>query len=125
MKQTIQRGSRWAALVLAGLFPVGSMVDAGAAALGSAFSLQGHLLDNGAPAKGNYDFLFAVFDTDAGGNPLRPPQEKIAVPVSNGLFTVAVDFGDGVFGADQRFLEMSARKSGNAAAYETIPPRML
>src|SRR5690349_11385560 len=60
------------------------------AAIGSAFTYQGHLNDGGAPANGTYDFTFQLYDVEAGGSPIGTPD---TVTVSNqmvvdGIFTV-------------------------------------
>ena len=39
-------------------------------AQGTAFTYQGRLADNGAPANGAYDFQFTIFDALSGGNSL-------------------------------------------------------
>src|SRR5262249_22779625 len=66
-------------------------------AQGTAFTYQGHLNDGGSPANGNYDLRFAVYDSAGGGNNIAGPLTNSAVAVSDGLFTVALDFGAGVF----------------------------
>ena len=37
-------------------------------AQGTAFTYQGRLTDNGAPATGIYDLRFAIYDLDSGGS---------------------------------------------------------
>src|SRR5262249_43219468 len=44
-----------------------------AATLGSAFTYQGRLTDSGAPATGNYDFQFKLYDSGSGGNLVGSP----------------------------------------------------
>ena len=38
------------------------------AALGAAFTYQGHLSDGGSPANGAYDFQFVLYDAGVGGS---------------------------------------------------------
>ena len=83
------------------------------------FSYQGFLSDNSASANGNFSFEFRLFDAAAGGNALgaivRPN-----VAVTNGVFSVVLDFG--AFPAANRFLEIAVRPNGTSAA-TTLAPR--
>jgi len=63
----------------------------------SAFTYQGQLTANGSPVSGIYDLQFTMYDADSGGSALAGPLTNSAVPVSSGVFTVALDFGPGVF----------------------------
>lgn len=88
--------------------------SAGAAPAGTAFTYQGHLKNNGSPANGPFVMTFKLFDAltlgsqfgatlnfdGVGANP--PP-----VSVSNGLFTVQLDFGANGFNGDKRWLEIT------------------
>lgn len=67
------------------------------AAQGTAISYQGRLNVSGTPANTNYNFRFAVFDAPTNGNRISIWLTNAAVPVSNGLFTVTLNFGPGVF----------------------------
>jgi len=66
-------------------------------AQGSAISFQGRLNVSGTPANTNYDFRFAVFNAPTNGVQVSVWLTNAAVPVSNGLFTVILNFGSGVF----------------------------
>ena len=89
----------------------------GGAALGqsSGFTYQGRLADSGAPANGNYDLQFALFDSAGGSSQIGQTQTISNVPVSSGIFTVTLDFGVSAFSGPSRFLEISARPSGALA----------
>src|ERR1019366_5509524 len=89
---------------------------------GTAFTYQGQLNDNGAPASGNYDLQFTIFDVDSGGIQVLDPLTNSAVGVSNGLFTVPLDFGAGVFGGTARWLEIGVR-TDNTSNFTTLSPR--
>src|ERR1043166_5291807 len=80
----------------------------------TAFSYQGRLNDSGSPASGTYDLRFTIFDALASGT---------TVAVSNGLFTVLLDFGASAFPGADRFLELGVRTNGSAPAYTTLAPR--
>jgi hypothetical protein len=87
-------------------------VPASARAQGSAIGYQGRLNENGLPAIGLYDFTFAVFAAEAGGAALAGTVPLNAVPVTNGLFNVSLEFGSGLFTGAARWLEITVRASG-------------
>jgi len=94
-------------------------------AQGTAFSYQGQLSVSGTPANTNYDFRFAVFDTPINGNMLSFWVTNFDTPVSNGLFTVKLDFGPGVFnGTDNGsndWLDVAVRAIGVTNFTELMP----
>ncbi|VGO16732.1 hypothetical protein PDESU_05323 [Pontiella desulfatans] len=90
----------------------------------SAFTYQGRLTDGSTPASGNYDFRFTLYDsTNLLGAIVAGPVDLMAIPVSNGLFTVAPDFGDGVFTGADRWLEIGVRSNGTASAFTALSAR--
>src|SRR3989454_2422275 len=88
----------------------------------SSFTYQGRLADGGAAANGNYDLQFAVFDSLSGGAQVGSTQTLNTVAVSNGVFTVSLDFGANAFNGANRFLEISARPTG-AGSFTLLTPR--
>jgi hypothetical protein len=60
----------------------------GASAQSTEFNYQGKLNDNSLPANANYDFEFRLYPSDGGGVAVIASQQKLNVPVSNGIFTV-------------------------------------
>jgi len=90
-------------------------------AQGTAFTYQGRLNDGANPANGNHDFTFALFGASSGGVALAGPVTNSTVGLSNGLFTVTLDFGSQFPGAD-RWLEIGARTNGGGA-FTTLGPR--
>ncbi len=80
---------------------------------------QGQLQSASAPASGNFDFEFALFD--GGGAQIGPTLTRSGVAVSGGIFSVNLDFGQGFPGAT-RFLEIRVRQSGGGA-FTTLSPR--
>ena len=88
-----------------------------AAAQGTAFTYQGRLNDGTNPANGQYDFQFQVFDAATAGASYGSPNPNTVagVGVSNGLFTVTLDFGGSVFTGPARWLQTSVRTNGSAS----------
>src|SRR2546423_1533218 len=77
-----------------------------AAAMGSVFTYQGRLDQNGPPStNGLYAMRFALYDVASGGSDLGT--NLLAVPVTNGLFTAGLDFGVSAFTGSARWLEIS------------------
>jgi hypothetical protein len=93
-----------------------------AAPLGTAFTYQGRLHDGVSPANGSYDLRFTIYDLANGGSPVSGALSNIALNVSNGLFTVPLDFGSGVFTGGERWLEIGVRANGGGS-FTTLTPR--
>ncbi|MBI3853436.1 MAG: tail fiber domain-containing protein [Verrucomicrobia bacterium] len=89
----------------------------------TAFTYQGRLNDNGAPANGQYDLRLALFDAANDGAQKGNAITNIATGVSNGLFTVTVDFGNQFSGAD-RWLDIAVR-TNVGSAFTAVAPRQL
>jgi len=111
------------AFVMAGLFAGQSMHSAVAAPLDSAFTYQGRLLVNGAPASGRYDLRFGLFLAEGGESPIAPFLTNAAVTVSEGVFTTRLDFGANVFTSTGYWLEIGVRRTGGAEGFVTLNPR--
>jgi hypothetical protein len=91
-------------------------------AQGTAFTYQGRLSDQGNPANGSYDLTFAVFDALTAGTPASGTVTNGATSVSNGQFTVTLDFGPGVFTGAPRWLEVGVQTNGGSG-FATLSPR--
>jgi hypothetical protein len=96
-----------------------------AQSLGSAFSYQGQLKEAGVVATGLYDFQVCLFSTASGASLLLCTPEIEDVPVSAGLFTVALDFGGTVFIGQQRYLELRVRPGVSTSNFTFLSPRQL
>src|ERR1035441_2377937 len=83
-------------------------------AQGTAFTYQGRLFDNGNPANGNYNLRLTLYNAGTVGIPLGGPLTNAPVTVSNGLFTVLLDFGPGVFTGSPCWLQIEG--SSNSLA---------
>ena len=91
-------------------------------AQGTAFTYQGQLQNNGSPANGIYDLRFAIYDsTNSPGTLVGGPITNAATGVTNGLFTVTLDFGN-QFPGVARWLEIAVRTNG-LNNFTTLMPR--
>jgi len=95
----------------------------GAQAQSTAFTYQGQLIDNGAPANGSYDLRFALWDADSSGNAAGVPITNAATSVAAGVFVVTLDFGGAALPGAPRWLEIGVRPAGGAGAFSTLAPR--
>ena len=92
-----------------------------AAPVGTAFSYQGRLNDGANPAQGIYDLQFALYDALSGGTQVGSSLTNTATSITNGYFTVTLDFG-AVFTGNARWLEIGARTNG-AGGFTSLAPR--
>ncbi len=90
--------------------------------LGTVFTYQGKLEEGGLSASGNYDFEFKLFNDATSGAQVGGDVQVNEWPVSDGLFTVQLEFGEGVFTGDALWLEVSVRVSGGGE-FTTLSPR--
>src|SRR6185295_20095957 len=90
-------------------------------AQGTAFTYQGRLSDGGSPATGNYDLRLRLASDALGNNYVGPTLLTNGVPVTSGLFTVALDFGPGIFTGSNLWLQIDVRTNG-AGSYTTLNP---
>ena len=101
----------------------------GARAQDTAFTYQGRLNDANGPATGLYDLTFGLYDgpdkffSISATIPLGSGVlTNRAVPITNGLFTVTLDFGYGVFDGNSRWLELGVQPAGGTH-FATLAPR--
>lgn len=90
--------------------------------VGTRFSYQGQLLDNGLAQTGDFTFEFSLYADESGGSSLATMPEMTGVPVNNGLFTVELDFGDAHFDGEAVYLEIKVKTDG-AVDFDTLSPR--
>lgn len=104
----------WAAILFLGAASL-------AQAQSTAFTYNGRLNLNGAPVNGAHEMRFTLYDASAGVNVIAGPLPPISADVVNGLFTVRIDFGAGIFTGPARWLSVEVRPVGGA--YTTLTPR--
>ncbi len=114
---------RWRELTLLVLLSTLNYPATTTFAQGSAFTYQGRLNDGANPANGIYDIRFAIYDSLSGGIQQGNFITNSGTSVSNGLFTVTLDFGNQFPGAN-RWLDIGVRTNGNGA-FASLTPRQL
>ena len=93
-----------------------------ARAQGTAFTYQGQLSDTGGPANGTYNFTFTLYTNSSGGTSVAGPVATNGVLVTNGLFTVQIDFGAAVWNGQTNWLELAV-ETNTANTFTTLAPR--
>lgn len=88
---------------------------------GTAFQYQGQLSNGSAPANGNYDFQFALYNAATNGSVVSETLTNFDVPVNNGLFTVTLDFGAGEFTGTNLWLDIGVR-TNNGGNFTMLSP---
>lgn len=96
---------------------------AAASPVGPWFTYQGALQESGSPASGSYDFEFRLFDASVAGAQIGNTYIIDDLTVSQGVFTVELNFGPSVFGPDARWLQISVRPGLNTGPYTILTPR--
>lgn len=89
----------------------------------TAFSYQGRLSNEGAPANGPFDFRFRLYNAVSGGTQVGTTVTMSAIPVSNGLFQVALNFGETPFDGSALWLQPAVRSNG-VGSFINLNPRI-
>ncbi|UCC29650.1 MAG: hypothetical protein JSU86_15775 [Phycisphaerales bacterium] len=97
--------------------------NARAEPIGTAFTYQGQLKEAGVPADGFYDLEFTLYDSETDGSALAGSIVFAGHLVSNGLFTVALDFEADIFKGEACWLEIGVRHEGDTGPYTYLSPR--
>jgi len=107
-------------LILSGLISTLTFQSSTAFAQGTVFTYQGRFNDGGTPANGtNYSMGFNLYDASTNGS-LLGNLVVTNVALSNGMFTVPLDFGS-VFNGNPRWLGISVRT--NSGGFTNLWPR--
>jgi hypothetical protein len=97
-------------------------------AVGTAFSYQGQLKKDGGLVNGTCDFEFSLWNQvgtgtpPTGGTQIGGTQSKSGVTVTDGLFTVQLDFGSTAFSGEARYLQTGVKCTGDSI-FNTLSPR--
>jgi hypothetical protein len=92
-------------------------------AQGTAFAYQGRLDTAGVPTNGTNDLTFTLFDAATGGFRVGETNRFNDIGISNGLFTVTLDFGSAAFNGSPRWLQIGVRPGTSTGAYTELAPR--
>ena len=90
---------------------------------GTSFTYQGVLSQNGAPVNGSNDLTFTLYTAASGGSVVGTSNEVNDLVMTNGLFTVTLDFGATPFRGSERWLQIAARPGASTGAYTNLVPR--
>ena len=91
-------------------------------AQGTAFTYQGLFTQNGTAFSGTVEMQFTLWDAGTNGTQVAVSMPSSAlVTVSNGLFTVPVDFGGAPFSGNDRWVQVDARTT--LGPFTTLTPR--
>jgi hypothetical protein len=87
------------------------------------FTYQGQIKQNGSPYTGQCDFQFALYNSVSGTTgQIGTTETKAAVTVSNGLFSVSLNFGP-AFQGNKTWLDIQARCPSGSGSYVALSPR--
>jgi hypothetical protein len=95
---------------------------ASARAQTTVFTYQGCLTDSSMAANGTYEMKFALYGSPDGSDQIGATIENSNVTVTNGVFTVGLDFGATAFDGSPRFLKITVKKPGDAD-FTNLTPR--
>ena len=90
---------------------------------GTVFTYQGRLLNDGAPAEGDFDFEFSLWDAATSGTQIGATIPIAGLSVAEGLVEADLDFGAGAFDGEARWLQIALAPSGGRGALTTLTPR--
>jgi hypothetical protein len=90
--------------------------------LGTAFMYQGRLTDGNAPATGVYDLYVLLYDAETGGAQMGAVAVE-DVTVTNGVFTVMLDFGPVAFTGNRCWLHIGVRPGNSTDMFTSLSPR--
>src|SRR5947207_1198619 len=93
----------------------------------STITYQGRLTDGGTPANGTYDLQFKLYDMLTGGTLQGSPNTvaRTGVNVTNGIFTVQLDFGASAFPGADRYLDIGVKHPADSSYTALLPRQQL
>ena len=94
-----------------------------ARAQGTSFTYQGRLIYGNEAVNGSNDLTFTLYDAATGDGMVGASNVFAGLLLSNGNFTVTLDFGAGAFGGAARWLEIATRPGAGSGAFTNLAPR--
>jgi hypothetical protein len=93
--------------------------------VGTAFTYQGVLSENGVPLNGTdvADIEANLYDAASGGNQIGGAAIVYNVDFNQGQFTIQLDFGTSPFAGEARWLELMVRKPPGSGQWVPLSPR--
>ena len=95
----------------------------GGLAFAAPVTYQGSLKNAGKAAEGFFDFQFLLHTAPTGGETVGSMVNLENVQVSDGVFSVDLDFGVGVFDGNERWLEIRVRPGTEQTEHTVLSPR--
>ena len=112
---------RISSLLVCGWLAICAATLVKAAPVGTGFTYQGRLDNQGVPADGACSLRFTLWDDDAAGSQIGGLVE-VPVTLVDGTFSAEIDFGGGAFNGDKRWMEISVLCDGDPG-WTTLSPR--
>lgn len=94
------------------------------AQVGTTFTYQGRLQDNGSPMSGTVDLRFSLWDSATDGSQVGVDIGVDDEVLNNGLVCVDLDFGAAAFSGERRWLEIEVDTTATSNSFETLSPRV-
>ncbi|MBN2149293.1 MAG: tail fiber domain-containing protein [Anaerolineales bacterium] len=93
-----------------------------AADVGTAFTYQGQLALDGTPVDGDCDMQFSLYYDEEGEYQFGSTLDLPEVPVSDGYFTVELDFGQAGYHLGTRYVKVAVRCPAGSGDYTELAP---
>ncbi len=106
----------------AALLGTAIVCTAPAVASPTTFTYQGQLVQDGTPGEGAYEFEVRLLDNLGVQIGMTQTASEI---VTAGAFSMELDFGNGAFDANARYLEISVRSVADGGSYVVLSPNQL
>ncbi len=89
--------------------------------IGTAITYQGLLTQSDTPATGQFCFNFRLYDAPTAGNQVGPELTPCDVHVTDGQFSVDLDFGPDAFNGEARWLQIQVITNGGQVTTTLLP----
>jgi hypothetical protein len=90
-------------------------------ALAEPFTFQGFLEDGGTPVNGNANLAFKLFNSETGNNQVGTTITAGGYPVSDGVFSIGLNFAGVMFQDERRWLQVEVNGTPLGPRIEILP----